>query len=270
MPDHPITAIGCTDQYAFGNPISGRWTALMAIGDLYNVSRIVSDLELSKSQIPSLRMLLFSLDRAGGIDSVVTVLGGEALLATKYPGLLGGFQNPLPDNQWKEEVKYWFNIALAKLQLQLINIATGPPDTNLPGLVNILPAISAGQDDMVKFICGSQKIRNVEFKNYRSFGQITCMIIGGLLILATYIGRYICRVRNHEVAHYWTSYGTLELLAMAMKGGGIVGWKIRHGVPILDPGTLPAGDIKITSDRSQLIAADWSSNDLSEEELALV
>ncbi|RSL94851.1 hypothetical protein CDV31_014139 [Fusarium ambrosium] len=256
MPDDPITAIGCIDQYAFANPVLNQWTELMAIGDTFNASQIISKIRLSKRQVPSFSMLLFALERAGGIDSVITALGAEALLAKKYPGLLAGYQNPLPDDQWKNEVRYWFNIGLAKLQLQLINIATGPPDTTLPGLINMLPVLSAGQDDTVKIVCSSQKIRNVEFKNYHSSGLISLVVIGGVLILVTSIVPSFPRMRNNNTARYWVSYGMRELLRMATIGGGVQGWTRRRGVPILNPATIPVGDIRIT--RVNPLDIDWN------------
>ncbi|KAL2671630.1 hypothetical protein Neosp_014220 [[Neocosmospora] mangrovei] len=264
MPDDPITAIGCIDQYAFANPVLNQWTELMAIGDTFNASRIISEIRLSKPQVPSFSMLLFALERAGGIDSVITALGAEALLAKKYPGLLAGYQNPLPDDQWKNEVRYWFNIGLAKLQLQLINIATGPPDTTLPGLINMLPVLSAGQDDIVKTICSSQKIRNVEFKNYHSSGLISLVVIGGLLILVTSIAPYFPWVRNKNTARYWVSYGMLELLRMATIGGGVQGWTRRRGVPILNPASTPAGDLRIT--RVNPLDTDWNAGSVPQEQ----
>ncbi|KAH7313141.1 hypothetical protein BKA65DRAFT_517389 [Rhexocercosporidium sp. MPI-PUGE-AT-0058] len=212
-PDSPITAIGCTDQYSFGNPVTRQWTDPMSVLDGSNWGNYTKDWDLSSRQVAALATLTWALSESGGIDRVILGLETEALLAKKYPGVFSGFQNPIPNDQWKKEVDYWFKSGLAKLQLHLINIATGPPDITLPGLQNFLPIMSADRDDLVKIMCTSQKIHNVEFKNYHRAGFVALIAIGGFLILFPVLVRciYTCHWSQSENVSSWTSYDYLQL-----------------------------------------------------------
>jgi len=245
-PDSPITAIGCTDQYAFGNSGTSQWTEPMAVLDTSDWGNYTKDWDLSARQVAAFAALTWALTQSGGIDRVILGLETEALLAKKYPGVFAGFQNPIPNDQWKKEVDYWFKNGLAKLQLQLINIAIGPPDITLPGLQNVLPIMSGDRDDLVEMICSSQKVHNVEFKNYHRTGFITLIAIGGFLILCPVLIRsfYTWYWKQREDVLSWTSYGYLQLLRMAAEGVGVHGWwDCDSDTPYLKPLDSLAGDL---------------------------
>ncbi|KAH8590047.1 hypothetical protein B0O99DRAFT_655110 [Bisporella sp. PMI_857] len=245
-PDMPITAIGCTDQYAFGNPVTGQWTEPMAVLDSTDWGNYTKDWDLSARQVAAFATLTWALSESGGIDRVILGLETEALLAKKYPGVFSGFQSPIPNDQWKKEVSYWFKNGLAKLQLHLINIAIGPPDTTLSGLQNLLPILSADRDDLVEIICSSQKVHNVEFKNYHRAGIIALVAIGGFLILFPIPFRcfYTWRWKQREDILSWSSYGALQLLRMVIEGVGVHGWLgCDNDTPYLKLWGSPAGDL---------------------------
>ncbi|KAG4428969.1 hypothetical protein IFR05_015551 [Cadophora sp. M221] len=216
-PDSPITAIGCTDQYVFGNPVKNQWTDPLPAGtDWANYTK---DWGLTPLQSATIATFIWALGQTGAIDRVIMGLETEALLAKKYPGVFAGFQNPISDSQWKKEVDYWFKNGLAKLQLQLISIATGPPDPKLPGLQNALPIISYGRDDLVDKICGWQKVYNVEFKNYHRTGFIVLVVIGSLLVLVPIPAQWIYTAfgRPDEDLSSWNSYEPLKLMGIVSK-----------------------------------------------------
>lgn len=212
LPDDPITAIGCIDQYEIGVLGPRRWSGPM--GGLDACSAAVKlGWNLDARQTASMVKLCQALNTAGGIGQVTTGLGDNAVLAKKYPGMFQNFQNPIPNNQWKKEVKYWFDIGLAKLQLGIVAISLGPPDPDLPGLENVLPAISAGRDDIVHEICNSQRVRSLEFKNYNKAGFIALAVLGSLFILLPapirwLIGRFLS---DQEAVKAWMSYELLNL-----------------------------------------------------------
>ncbi|KAF7554654.1 hypothetical protein G7046_g6760 [Stylonectria norvegica] len=214
-PDDPLTAIGCIDQYEFGDSNSRRWTGPMSLGDVTNAGPFIEEWGLSKRQAAAMITISWSLGQGGGIAPVIAGLNEEALWAKKYPGVFSGFQNPIPNDQWKKEVSHWFKIGLAKLQLGLVNVAAGPPDPSLVGLENTLPKLagSAGAEDMISMICNAQKVHNLEFKNYHLSGFVALAVIGGLLIIVPGLVRW-CIVwgwGDREHVQSWISYDLLHL-----------------------------------------------------------
>jgi hypothetical protein len=69
LPDNPITAIGCTDQYSFGNPVNSQWTEPMAVLD--GSGNYSKDWDLSVRQIATLATLTWALSATGGLDRVI-------------------------------------------------------------------------------------------------------------------------------------------------------------------------------------------------------
>ncbi|VUC30471.1 unnamed protein product [Clonostachys rosea] len=246
-PDNALTAIGCADQYIFGNPITREWTQPGSIGDATGNTTFVKG--LTKRQAAAYSTLAWSLGQAGGISTVIAHLETEALRAKKYPGVFLGFQNPIPNDQWKREVEYWFKIGLAKLQLFPVHVATGPADLNLPGLKNMLPLMSSGRDDIVDIICSSQKVHNMEFKNFHRAGFIVLVFFGGLLIIVpTIVTTFIVwRWRDRKDVLAWTSYGQLQLLRMATEGAGVQGWQgCNDDVPFQESRIASVGSLEFS------------------------
>lgn len=248
-PDRPVTAIGCTDQYAFGNPVTGQWTETMTAIDTSDWGNFTKDWHLSVGQTAAVASLAWSIFSSGGIDRVILGLEIDALLAKKSPGIFTGFQNPIPNDQWKKEVGYWFNIGLAKLQFGLINIAVGPQDPTLPDLQNMLPSLTVGQKDLARRICTGQKVHSPDHKNYNFAGLIILLILGGLIIvLLPLLKPYILRglSRKEDLALLWNSYSTLQLQRMAMEGADVEKWeRLETDIPRLAPRDAPAGYLDI-------------------------
>jgi hypothetical protein len=169
------------------------------------------------------------------------------LLAKKFPGtFLGSFESPIPNDQWKKEVNYWFKNGLAKLQLRLISIAVGPPDTTLRGWENTLPAWTKDSAEVTELVCNSQKVHNIEFKNFHRAGFIALGVIGGLLIIFPPFIRWpiIWCWRWREDVLSWTSYWQLQLQRMAAEDAGVKGWQNCEGdTPFLNPSDAEAGDL---------------------------
>ncbi|KAF7549126.1 hypothetical protein G7Z17_g6619 [Cylindrodendrum hubeiense] len=231
-PDQPITAIGCADQYAFHNPVTHEWsnqTGMLMLG-----TDITKESGLSPMQIAAMNTMRWALGEIGAMGRLIETIGSDALRAKKYPGVFAGYQNPLPNDQWKKEVSFWFNVQLAAFQLQFIRISTGPQDT--AGMTNALPALTEGSDtDYEGLICRSQKIQNNQFKNFYRAGFISLALIGGLMIIAPWLiikcVVFWGRGKSPFVLE-WISYGHLQLLRMANEEVEVRGWtKCNSEVP---------------------------------------
>ncbi|KAM3458982.1 hypothetical protein MY3296_000129 [Beauveria thailandica] len=252
LPDRPITAIGCTDQYAFGNPVTGQWTEPMSVSSTSNWPTFTQGWNLSVAQRAAIASLQWSVSSSGGIEGVILGLEIDALLAKKSPGMFSDFQNPIPNDQWKKEVGYWFNIGLAKLQLGLIGIAVGPRDPTLPDLQNMLHTLTVGEKDLENRICTSQKAYSPDHKNYNAVGLITLLVIGGLVggvlpFLKHRLLRGLSRQKNRALQ--WNSYSTLQMQRMAIERVGVIGgakWeRLEADVPRLTPREASAGYLDI-------------------------
>ncbi|KAH7000231.1 hypothetical protein EDB80DRAFT_106597 [Ilyonectria destructans] len=235
LPDNPITAIGCVDQYAFHNPVTRQWsnqTGMLLLG-----TDLTKESGLGPRQVAAMNTLLWALGQVGAMGRVVETIGSDALRAKKYPGVFDGYQNPLPNDQWKNEVGYWFNTQLAALQLQFIRIATGPQDTR--GMTNILPVSAQGSEhDYEALICNSQKIQNNGFKNFYRTGFISLAVIGVLMIIAPWIlikcVVFWGRRGKNAFALEWISYGHMQLLRMANEGVKVEDWEgCDSDIPLL-------------------------------------
>ncbi|KAK7408105.1 hypothetical protein QQX98_009760 [Neonectria punicea] len=235
LPDEPITAIGCVDQYEFHNPLTNAWsnkTGLLKLGKDLN-----KESGLLWRQVVAMNSLRWALGEVGPTGRHIAVIGPDILKAKKFPGIFNGYQSPLPDDQWKREVGYWFNTRLAAMQLQFVRISTGPQDT--AAMVNVLPVLAnASSHDIVGTICHSQKIKSGGFKNFHRAGFIALAVVGGLLTMAPWL-LIKCAViwgrrRKKAFALEWISYGHLQLLRMANEGVGVEGWQNYDGeIPYL-------------------------------------
>ncbi|TQV90938.1 hypothetical protein IF1G_10459 [Cordyceps javanica] len=249
--DRPITAVGCTDQYAFGNPRNGQWTQPSSASSDW--IGITSDWNLSPGQKAALLSLQWSIFTSGGIEGVILGLGVDALLAKKSPGMFSDFQNPIPNDQWKKEVGYWFEIGLAKLQFGLIAIAVGPPNPALPDLQNALHTLTVGQEDLERTICTRQKVYSPDHKNYNAAGFIFLLVIGGIVgCVLPWLKHRLLRwlSRKEDLALRWNSLSTLQMQRMLIESaagpGATAKWeRLEDGVPRLNPRDASAGHLDI-------------------------
>lgn len=267
LPDKPITAIGCTDQYAFGNPVTGQWTEPMSSIDTADWGNFTKDWNLSVAQQAAVASLAWASFNSGGIEGVVLGLEVDALLAKKTPGIFSGFQNPIPNEQWKKEVGYWFNIGLAKLQFGLIGIAVGPQDPTLPDLQNMLHTFAVGNKKLEKRICGWQKVYSPNHKNYNAAGLIFFLLVGGIIaVVLPWFRHHVLRSLSgtEDLALLWNSHSTLQMQRMLIENvvadeAGL--WELlEEDVPILKPPNAEAGYLNIDHKENGIRHPKWYSN----------
>ncbi|KAM0430048.1 hypothetical protein ACHAPT_006054 [Fusarium lateritium] len=245
-PDNPITGIGCIEQYEFAKAGSDDWGKPMSLSDATQNTTFIK--ELSKKQVAAYAAIQWATGQAGGVEKVLDILGADALKAKKDPGWRDGAQNPLPNDQWKREVEYWFKIGLAKVQLGVVNLALGPSDPKDHGLRDNSTFVVGERQDLFEILCASQKVHSLEFKNLHRAGFISLAVLGSLsIILPSLVLRIvICWRKRKEDVLTWTSYGQLQLQRMAAEGAGVQGWKRgNEDVPLLDPHDQPSGDVDV-------------------------
>ncbi|KAJ4159339.1 uncharacterized protein LMH87_008244 [Akanthomyces muscarius] len=267
LPDKPITAIGCTDQYAFGNPVTGQWTEPMSSIDTADWGNFTKDWRLSVGQTAAIASLAWASFGSGGIEGVILGLEVGALLAKKTPGIFTGFQNPLPNEQWKKEVGYWFNIGLAKLQFGLIGIAVGPQDPTLPDLQNALHTFTVGNKKLEEEICSCQKVYSLDHKNYNGRGLLIFLAFGGVIAgVLPWLKHRLLRLlsRKENLALLWNSHSTLQMQRMLIESvasGGAGTWeRLEDDVPCLIPHDALAGYLNIEHEENGNRHPKWYSD----------
>lgn len=242
LPDKPVTAVGCVEQFTFTNPqntdmtktVIVPWSNLPEQDRLKNIetetSAIGDALDLNSKQRATVQLTLWGLANAGTIGEMIGTVGVSALRANKSPGTYFRFQNPLPDDQWIIETQYWVDIGLAALQEEFVRFATGP--LNSEGLI-------PGPEEAKNEVCNLQKIKHSEFENFRRPGLISLATIGGFLVLAPWLAIrltiWLGRRKGWKFVLEWISYGELQLLRMANEGAGVQGWQgCDEEVPFVD------------------------------------
>lgn len=230
-PEKPITAIGCVEQFTFRNPANNKVSNATTIpwSDLYpeerkqviaNKTRDLSEaLDLNQKQEATLQLTLWGLASAGTIGEMIGTVGVSALRAMKDPGTYFRLQNPIPNDQWKNEVQYWVDIGLAALQQEFVRFATGPLDDR---------DLLHGPEETNE-VCNMQKIKHTEFENFRRPGFIMLATVGGFLIVVPWtllrVVIWLGRKRKWPFVAEWIAYGDLQLLRMANEGAGVHGWR---------------------------------------------
>ena len=139
----------------------------------------------------------------------------------------------------------------------LIEIATGPPDTNLPGLVNNLPTLDEGtKTDFTSIICGFQKAKNPLFVNFNRSGFIAFVVLGIIVIFSPLVVLPITqKLLSAKRRLAWVEDDNLQLLRMAHEGKNIGGtWEqADEGVPMPEGGATQVGVLDISNEKHPTI-----------------
>lgn len=131
-PEEAASPMGCIEQFQFCNadrqrcgPLTGYFEAAMGAGPMFGLlPEEVRD--NSTGSDPAQSRFLWFAYMPGLVGSYVTVsaLGPRALLSVE--GLNYGRQGPLPDDQWKRDVAFWWASEMAQLQSTVTSFVRGP------------------------------------------------------------------------------------------------------------------------------------------------
>ncbi|KAI0411567.1 hypothetical protein F5X98DRAFT_380641 [Xylaria grammica] len=165
---------------------------------------------------------------------IVKKLGSQSLASHK--SLDKNIQGPLPDDQWKLDVTYWWNISLSALQATFINTACGSNNPDVSRLQT--NATNPGQ----RSICDNQKILSTQYISMSIFGLYFTYITGFLItILSLAIDPILdyaqrrWKYREYENLE-WISNETLQLQRLAYDESGQGEWsKCTDYVPVTAP-----------------------------------
>ncbi|KAI9884426.1 MAG: hypothetical protein M1823_003780 [Watsoniomyces obsoletus] len=240
LPDRPVQMIGCADQHQFCNPNrgrdgQGRYQRCSPLTGGYVLHDVVhsGSLGFSPAQDAVSHRFLnaFPLTQIG---QSVLGRGASALLASRT--VSEPVQAPLPNDQWRLEVASWFNVALARLQGEIVEYATGPLSVSTEGRM----FRENGTTD--KAMCTQQKVRDpTGYTNFNIFGIVIMFVVGSIIIVISWVLEPLVgflRQRFWKGSDYkrvqWLLNSTLQLQRIAFETTGLGGPWLRVGktVPI--------------------------------------
>ncbi|KAL1390597.1 hypothetical protein HDK64DRAFT_335689 [Phyllosticta capitalensis] len=232
------SVLGCAEQEQYCNPNvpessprrCSRWgggkEAEMLVASIFDDEKVRSQADWATNVV--------SLNNFP-LAAIVESLGIAAL--TSRDSLYDGAQGALPDDQWQQDVEYWYNAALATIQGTFVDVASGPSGPDIDKF------LMRPTSDATKQLCNNQIVLSTSYTNFNMFGLAVLLSIGGLIILLSYtiepIVSYVQRRRNLDVYARleWCANGTLQLQRLAHESLGVGTWSdAAEAVPVTAKG----------------------------------
>lgn len=237
-----VSPLACIDQHQFCNPnnqdctdLQSYYTAVhkTATLDMNAVqSLIISRLSIdflwqtisySKSTSPPVPLPTTTIRPLTELSKGIFGRGPASLRAQEsVSGITSG---PLPNNQWMIEVESWFATGLARLQLAVVQYATGPPNV-VEGAY-----ISKPTDPISKAMCDNQSVRTTNnAMNFSTLGIVIILVVGGLLISTSLVLDILVgfvqrkwKMRDYQRVQ-WALDEKLQLQRLAYEEAGMGTW----------------------------------------------
>lgn len=220
--DYYASVIGCINQHQVCHrdtctELSGRLPVFSDFPGLTEVQKGIF-LRLAYSAIFS------------GIYQVIHGRSGASLRASDTVVEIS--QYSLPPDQWKTEVSSWFATGLAVLQHTLRDYVDV---TNMRPPMSIVEPASPVEESM----CHNQKtqIRNGTV-SFSLMGLAALFIIGGLLILLSFVLEPIVAWIGPASYLNWKLDDTMQLQRMAFEARGVRWAKTDGAIPVTEPGQI--------------------------------
>jgi hypothetical protein len=212
-PDNLTSIMACTDQFQYQNPeinTASELTSALQAG--------VQALQLSLNTAQSATVIRLGMAFYESLlYNSVNGLGAAALLA--QDNSFGVISPGLPDDQWREEVKGWFNVSLATLQDRLVSFASKSMERTESFARLDMPADMPNLSSM----CVNQVIRNVgAYQTFSVLGIGVIVGVGVFIIVISWqleflFGCFLRKCgRTGEVS--WSSDSILQVQRMAFQG----------------------------------------------------
>ncbi|KAM7192649.1 hypothetical protein V8F33_008260 [Rhypophila sp. PSN 637] len=195
LPDSIASVVACADQHQICNTNPGpegmRCTPLHSRAGIMRLYPTMANIGLNDMQRNITYTFLHTI-RASDMSYSVAGRDAESLLASRT--LFDGVNVQLPANQWTAEVSNWFSIGLVRLQLALLEYATGPAADliiNSNGQKTDGPATLAKVDGLEKIYentCLLQKVGQFnlgeDYLTFNFLGLVLIIALGGLIIVS--------------------------------------------------------------------------------------
>ncbi len=230
-PNHDVSVMGCADDWQFCNPSTNDCTKRGSL-----IQNTATGIGLNSKQVLTAKRIGIAFAQSATFSSV-TGLNSAALAATDkvFDSVSGG----LPDNQWQQETKLWFETSLAKIQQYIVDY----PANKLADLTPGFTFTSFALDHQ----CSSQIVQTTgAYQNFSFLGISIILVICPIIIMTSFsLETFVQRVfpnrkpegsKRHKTTAY-IAHGILQLTRMALEGAGYDGFaKDMNEVPVTTGG----------------------------------
>ena len=218
--DNFLNVLVCDERIHFCNQITGQCTQWRGL------------LDGSESLVTTVGDQLVTEDEEGAVDMFVSIVmvsscmdasyiynsiqgrGHAALQAIKYYNL--GTQYRLDREQWKVELRYWFNMALARVQLAVFNTIEKSVHVDAERSRNLW----ADDDIVLNGFCGCIKFRSARHTSLSTTGIMVILLCTLTLTFISFLDQLIAsrflRGRFQHFISVWEETENLALLNRTM------------------------------------------------------
>lgn len=214
--DHFLNVLACDERTQLCNQITGQCTQwrglLLRFDDLVSPlgePLVEQGMDGFDDMFSSLFLVLQSL-MTSYLTNSIQGRGHAALQAIKYFYI--GSQYRLDPEQWKVELRYWFQMALARMQLEIFNTIERPADVDPERSRNEW----AGSEDILKANCGCIKFRSPGHTSLSTTGILVILLCTLLLALISVFDHLMAsrflRGRFRHLLSAWEQNENLALL----------------------------------------------------------
>ncbi|KAH6662277.1 hypothetical protein B0J14DRAFT_707742 [Halenospora varia] len=217
-----VNMITCTEKFRFCSSITGQCTPYQGLLNYLTLSDIPASYSTlfgangfkqgSKEDwdFGLATLLVESVMQQTALMWSIQQRGQAALQASRY--LNNGEQVRLRPEQCKFELEYWFMMALARLQLEILNTIDKPANLNASRAQNLW---ATERYKLMLNLCGRIKFRSPDHTSLSAFGLIMILVFSGVLLLGSGIGTglfWIPWTRSWKSVVEWRRDEVLALL----------------------------------------------------------
>lgn len=212
--DHFLNVVVCDERVRFCNQVTGQctqWRGLLDSSDYLTTlgdPLVTENMNGAADMFVAMTMVSTSIDTSY-IANSIQGRGHAALQAIKY--FSNGQQYRLDPEQWKVELRYWFKMALARVQLEVFNTIEKTPGANPDQRRNIW----ANDDLFLKKICGCIKFRSASHTSLSTTGIVVILLCTVILTLLSFLDQLLAsRFLRGRFQHFISAWEETENLAL--------------------------------------------------------
>ncbi|KAI0530346.1 hypothetical protein GGR58DRAFT_493732 [Xylaria digitata] len=253
-PLNAASPMGCVQQMQWCNPayprgsgcgpLASTYDAFVGAAPFFNLTSDevhgVNSLRPFSAKATGARLIWAALavfdSPASSLDRVIATLGARSLASQVQ--FDNGVQWPIPVDQWQDDVRHWWETALASVQATFLRITMA----------------TFSQAPLTKEeikMCRSQKHRSTRHTSFSVFSLSFIIALGVVTISTSYVLEPLlsCLSKRHKKRQYanleWVTNGALQLHRLAHEEHGQSSWShCDQGIPINDAeALLPSFDI---------------------------
>jgi hypothetical protein len=237
-PAAPVSVVGCASQFQWCNPNQENTCTRLAGSTAVDIDRI----GYNEKQMRIYARLVQAL-AASTIGNIASGLGNGALLAGSASLGSDEVNVPLPNDQWIQELNYWFGMHLTNTQLQVVQYATGTGNAAWDR-----QWVAPRAED--EWWCVNQVVQRNDYSSINMLGVILILCFGILFVVVnTFLDRVVISIRSKknkaQGVSPWRMHHVLQLQSMLYEALGAASWNREALTPVtIDRATFRLPDLE--------------------------